>query len=85
MLLIENLNLGRINALKKTHEKVRKRGGEDLRRFLEEPFRFPDVTEYKPKPTANQRQLDGLTDAKILRSQNLELHAELSETKAHLK
>ena len=83
--MTKHLHKGRINALKKTHDKLRKDGGDDLQQFLEAPFEYPVVSECKPKATADQRQLDSLADAKTLRSHNLELHAELNETKDQLK
>ena len=71
--------------MKRTHDKLRKDGGEDLQQFLDAPFAYPVVSECKPKAAVDQQQLDGLADVKTLRSQNLELHAELTETKDHLK
>ena len=76
---------GRVTTLKKTHNKLRKDGGDALQQFLDAPFAYPVVSQCTPRAAVDQRQLDGLADVKTLRSQNLELHAELTETKDHLK
>ena len=55
-----------------------------MKKFLEEPFRYPDVADPRPKP-AVPLEISGVGDEDTLRSQNVELTSELSETKDQLR
>ena len=54
-----------------------------MRKFLEEPFRYPDVVDPRPK-AAVPLEIAGVGDGDTLRAQNVELTSELAEAKEQL-